>query len=446
MPEGLLGGILGGEDGKPEDGAAEAPAGAAAFAAAVAARLSGNDPGVARKTEEFLQEQTALLKVQKEHLEGEHPLRLAQLRNQLFGARLRGAFQVFVALVATVIGAIFFVMLRDAITSRRVVIEPFHAPPGLAVRGIDGTVIASGLLDELGRLQDATRSSATALGLSGAWAGNIKLDVPETGISLGEISRLLRERFGHDVRIDGELVETLAGGLALTVRGSGVPPKTFAGAATELERLTVAAAEYVYSKSQPVRWASYLTNVERFAEAIEFCRTAVAGADSPTRAELLHGWALALQSTGGSNREALSLYHEALRLKPDLWRSYNNVMNTFMILGEEEQAWRAGETMRTVAGGRPGQAPELMYQNWDYLTWNLKAWLDSTLADAAANSGVGTGATSAGPAIADIHMRLHDFEAADLALKTTKEDAHDPTITALFHFVRGRMAVETRKR
>jgi tetratricopeptide (TPR) repeat protein len=449
MPEGLLGGILGDEDEKTEVEVPEALAGAEAFAAAVAARLAGGDPNVARDTSAFLKEQTELLRVQKEHLTDEHGLRLEHLRNQLreertrqVGARLRVAFQVFIALVATVIGAICFVVLRDAVTSRRVVIEPFHAPPGLAARGIDGTVIASGLLDELGRLQDATRSGTAGLGMSGAWSGNIKLDVPETGISLGEITRLLRERFGHDVHIDGDLIETPAGGLALTVRGSGVPPKTFPGAATELDKLTVAAAEYVYSKSQPSRWAGYLSEVGRNEEAIEFCRTTVAGADPGTRAELLNDWANALENTGGSQREALSLFREAVKTKPDLWRSHSNLMNTLMILGEEEEAWRAGETMRTAAGGRPGRAPELMYQNWDLLTWNLQAWLQSVLADAAASAGAGTSVASAGLAIADVQMRLHDPETAERALKTMKEDPHDPTIAAITHFVRGRIAAE----
>jgi tetratricopeptide (TPR) repeat protein len=49
---------------------------------------------------------------------------------------------------------------------------------------------------------------------------------------------------------------------------------------------------------------------------------------------------------------------------------------------------------------------------------------------------------AAGPAIADVQARLHDPEAAELALKTTKEDPHDPTIAALTHFVRGRLAAE----
>ena len=58
------------------------------------------------------------------------------------------------------------------------------------------------------------------------------------------------------------------------------------------------------------------------------------------------------------------------------------------------------------------------------------------------NAGAGTRWHAAGPAIADIQARLHDPEAADLALKTTKEDPHDPTIAAMTHFVRGRLAAE----
>jgi hypothetical protein len=60
MAEGMLGGILGEETEKPEFEAAETLAGADAFAAAVAAKLAGNDPGVARKTEIFLDKQAQM--------------------------------------------------------------------------------------------------------------------------------------------------------------------------------------------------------------------------------------------------------------------------------------------------------------------------------------------------------------------------------------------------
>src|SRR6202050_1112300 len=349
MGESLVGGILGDEDEKPQAETPDTLATAEAFAAAVAAIASRQDPEVARKTAQFLDHQSRLLETQREHLKYEHALRLHFLQGQArevdirrFGLRLRVGFQLFLVLVATVIGIGAVIMINDAVHSRRVVMEPFDAPPALAARGLTGKVIAGGLLDELSRLQDATRSSAAALGLSGAWAGNIKLDVPETGISIGEISRLLRERFGHDVHIDGDLIESPQGVLVLTIRGNGVPPRAFAGAATNLEKLIDQAAEYVYSKSQPSRWAAVLSLNGRNAEGIEFCRPAAAGADPQTRAALLNDWANALENTGGSLREALALYREAVKLKPDLWRSYANLMNTLMLVGEEEEAWRVG--------------------------------------------------------------------------------------------------------
>jgi hypothetical protein len=49
-----------------------------------------------------------------------------------------------------------------------------------------------------------TRSSAAARGLTGAWTSNLRLEVPETGVSIGEVSRLMRDRFGHDVHIDSQ--------------------------------------------------------------------------------------------------------------------------------------------------------------------------------------------------------------------------------------------------
>lgn len=59
MAEGLLEGIVGGDDDKPETEAPEAPVSAEAFAAAVAAIASRQDPGVARKTEIFLEQQAS---------------------------------------------------------------------------------------------------------------------------------------------------------------------------------------------------------------------------------------------------------------------------------------------------------------------------------------------------------------------------------------------------
>ena len=449
MAEGLLGGILGDDDDRPQVESPEGAAGAEAFATAVAARLSANDPGVAQKTQLFLEKQARLLEVQTRHLEDEHAARLHFLRGQArevdlrrAGLRLRVGFQLFLVLFATVIGIGIALMIHDAVTSRRVVIEPFDAPSALASRGVTGKVVAAGLLGELNRLQAATKSSSAKRNLTNAWSSDVQLALPEAGVSIGELSRLLERRLGHDVHIDGDLVQTEAGGLVLTVRGDGVQQQSFSGGANELAKLTTQAAEYVYGQSEPALYSTYLTNMGRDVETIAFSQSAYAGARIEDRPYLLNSWAIALQNTTGSVRQPLALYRAAVQIKPDFWVGYNNILNALWDLGDEEGAWRAGEDMRRAAGGRPGRAPEKYYQNWDQLTWNLSTWRDSTIEDVQSNAGLGTLAASAGPALADIDARMHDEGAAELALQTTKPDSNDPTIGAVGHFVRGVLAAE----
>jgi tetratricopeptide (TPR) repeat protein len=434
MAEGLLAGVLGEEEEKPEIEAPEALASAEAFAAAIAAIASRQDPGVARKTEEFLGDQSALLKVQKKHLEDEHALRLSHLRGQRregklrrTGIRIRIVFQLLFAVVAAFIGVGVIVMVRDAVTSRSVVIDPFEAPPALAGSGLTGKVLASGLLDVLTRIQAATRSNAEHRSLSNAWTNEIAIEVPETGISIAQIERLLKTRFGHDQHIDGDLVQTEKGGLALTVRGTGILPKTFTDELRHLDTLLTEAGEYVYGQSQPGLWAAYLSNNDRYDEAIRFAQAAYATADPSERPYVLNYWANAIASKAGDGamREALTLYREALRLKPDYWTAYNNIMYALANLGDEEGLVRVGEQLKKAAGGRPGRVPESHYQNYDQQVWDLPSYRASLIADLDSHNGIGTGGAAAGAenlGVAQIEVQMHDVEAAALRLKTTPID------------------------
>jgi hypothetical protein len=454
MAEGLLGGILGGDDDKPEVEAPEALANAEAFAAAVAAKLSGGDPEVARDTSAFLKEQTKLLKVQKEHLEDEHALRLAHLRNQLneegarrFGQRLRVGFQIFVALVATVIGLGFAVMIRDAITSRSVVVDAIEIAPNIASQVPSGRIVSAGLLDVLTRIQAATRSNAEHRALSNAWTSEISIDIPETGVSMAQLERMLKSRFGHDQHIEGDLVQSGKGGLALTVRGSGIMPSTFTDAGGDLGKLLTQAGEYVYSQSQPGLWTAYLSNNGRNDEAIRFAQGSYATVAASEKPFVLNYWANAVASKGGEGptREALSLWRETLRLKPDYWVGYNNVMLGLATIGDEEGVVRVGRQMMQAAGGRPGKASENMYQNYDSTIWDLPAVRASNIADIEASGGVGTttAATGAeGLSVAAVEVQMHDLEAAVLRLKTTPIDEKNVSDVAAATFDRALLADE----
>ena len=396
---------------------------------------------LADKTGRYFDGQARLVAIQTEHLHEQREVLLSHMKLKRLSERLRVSTQLCWIAFAALLGTYLVILLHDAITSRAVIVEPFDAPPALAARGLTGKVVAGALLDRLVRLQDAARSSVTRRDLANSWTSDIKVEVPETGISLGDIDRLLKQRLGHDLHIGGDLVQTQAGGLALTVRGDGVLPKTFVGAAGELDQLTTQAGEYVYGQTQPALMAVYLLRADRYGEAIAFSRAAVLTAAVEERPFILNVWATALLPAGGSPQQSLGLERAALALKPDYWAAYTNLALTAVTMGDEQAAWRAGEDMRRAAGGRPGRAPESAYSIWDWLTGNLLAARAAVIADAEQHAGVGSTSIAADPVVAGLDADLHDDEDATLRLQSL--DTTDPYAAMMAHYVRGRLAQES---
>jgi tetratricopeptide (TPR) repeat protein len=219
-------------------------------------------------------------------------------------------------------------------------------------------------------------------------------------------------------------------------------PRTFEGAAGDLDRLITQGAEYVYGQSQPGLYGTYLTNAGRNAEAYAFIKSAYATANEAERPYLMNDWGIVLQNLGVSPRAAEPYFREAVRLNPNLWIAYANLMNVDLLAGDEEGAWRLGQIMIKRDGGRPGRAKESDFENLDLVDWNLLVWREANLADEKAHGGLGSQATASAPAIADIDARLHDPADAELQLQTAQSDAADPTIAAIGHFVHGRLAAE----
>jgi tetratricopeptide (TPR) repeat protein len=453
MAEGLLGGVPRDEDERPDVESSDARAGAEAFAATVAARLSASDSEVARETSAFLKEQTELLRVQKEHLKDEHAARLHLLQGQArevdirrFGLRLRVGVQLFIALVATVIGIGGAIVIHDAINSRSVVVEVFEISPGLAAQALNGHIVAAGLHDRLTQLQAATRTSVQKREISSAWTNDIAIDVPETGVSISQIDRILRTRFGHDQHISGSLVKADPAGLALTVRGAGVLPRTFSDGKGDLEALLTRAAEYVYGEAQPGLFSHYLANdVARYDDAIAFAKAHLATASVDDRALLLNYWANSIAGLAGANAgaEALVLHREAVRIKPDYWTGYGNVANDLSLLGDEEGAILVLLKMMKNAGGRPGKAPESEYGGYDAAVYALQVERAAALSDLAATGGISNvGYAEPELSIAQLDVQLHEVDTARLRLKTAIWDPKSHTSMAGFLFTQALLAEE----
>jgi tetratricopeptide (TPR) repeat protein len=430
---GMLGGILGKELEPPKLEAPEALARSEAFAAAVAANIAGSDAGVARKTEIFLEKQAQLLETQNKHLKDEHALRLTNLRNQISeqalrrqGMKVRMAAQCIFASLGAALCVGVIVMVYDAAHSRKVIIDPFEIAPGLNAPVLSGKIVAADLLDRLTQLQADTRTSAQKRGLSNAWANEISIQVPQTGLSIGQIENVLKARFGHDQHIDGDLVRSDTGALVLTVRGTGIVARSFTDTAGHIEDPVNAAAEYIYGESEPGLFAKYLSDIGRNDEAIAFAKVHFQNASIEEQPILLNYWANAItfKALPNANVEALSLYQEAVRIKPDYWIGYNNTLLALSNLGREEELVQLAQQMIKVAGGRPGRAPDEMYQPYDFAIFNLEAERRGALADMAGTGG-GTLTTQSGAeglSVSLLDVLLHDVASARLRFQTTVWD------------------------
>ncbi len=418
MGEGALGGLLGGEEDSPEiEGADASLLMADAFAAAISANQSSADPAVAQATRIFLDEQARLVRTQRLHLEEEHPLRLKHLYGQStegtlrrIGQRIRIGLQVFTALVATAIGGGLLVMIYDAFQSRSVVVESFDVSPALAMRGPTGKLVAQSVLDALEKLREATRSESKGLNVESAWSSDVKIEVPETGLSIGEIGRLLRERFGHDVHIGGDLVPSAEDGLALTVRGEAILPRTFTGGAGDLDKLTIQAADYVYGRSQPYQFARYLISSRRYDDALAFFPEAFArAANDEQRADFANEWGNAFE---GLNKpaQAVEKYRLAMTLKPHFWRAWGNFVNDLSLSESEEAAWQGSRVLLQAGESAPKKDRPALHDLFApaRMTLDIPLALASWLAQATFSGGSGAATVNIQPVLADFYMQVHD--------------------------------------
>jgi len=265
MAEGLLEGVLGGEEQKIDP----TVSGTEPIVGAVAANVASQHPEVAADTAAMFRKQTEVLELQKKNLEAEYKFFESEAGPRLLALRLRTAFQVFFVLVATVIGLGFAMIIRDALTAHGAVIEAFSVPPDLAQRGLTGQVIAKQVLDQLSDMEAVASvgSARPANSYGTSWGNDLKVEVPETGISFGELRRLLYEALGHETRISGEVYAT-ATGYTVTARDAERAGKAFSGRADELDALIRKAAESVFEQTQPYRFALYLFYADRRDESL----------------------------------------------------------------------------------------------------------------------------------------------------------------------------------
>jgi tetratricopeptide (TPR) repeat protein len=369
-------------------------------------------------------------------------LEMHHLRLSHFDRLLTVALKLMTSAVALLVAVGLGFMVFDAARADSVVVDAFETPPALAAEGLNGTVLASKLLDQLQMLQAETQTASAHRGIKDAWSGDIKVEVPETGVSIGELEHYLHAWLGHEIHVTGDL-ETDGDQVRLTVRGGGFEAKTFEGARKDLAQLVGQAAEYIYGEAEPYLAAAYLETHGRDLDAIRLIQAKYATSRMQDRPFLLNAWGNSLMNLS-QRAEAMAKYKEALRLKPDYWVAYANVMVAERTMGREEAAWRTGQAMAEASRRAApwGRAPQTYLGPLQGMTWDLPAERAGLIGDTEAHGGVGSSDVGSRPLIADVTARMHDPEGAELYLQTAADNGSSNWSTAMTHFVHGWQALE----
>ena len=233
----------------------------AAVSIALDQRSSPGTAAVDAEAAAFLRDQRHLINLQAEHLHEQRELQLTHLRVRRWKDRLSLWLQGLAVLAGVVIAVGFVEMAWRAHEDHGLLIDAFSVPPELSADGLSGSVVAQRFLDKFNALQTETESDRPAATFQNNWGDDIKVEIPETGLRLGEVEKLLRNRLGNVSHVTGDVYKTSTG-IAVTARLGDTPPRTFAGSPADLDLLLQQAAESVYRFSQPYRFSVYLVAVQ----------------------------------------------------------------------------------------------------------------------------------------------------------------------------------------
>jgi len=302
---------------------------------AVALALDGKgtlDPRAAA----FLEKQGRLVDLQAEELEHELNLRHWSLRVRHISDILKLSFELAGALILTAIVIFISASVWSASRDQSLVIEAFSVPPDLATKGLTGDTVATRLLDRLAELQAQTVSGRAASTYANNWGDDIKVQIPDTGVSIGELNRYLRAWLGHQTRITGNVFRTPTG-VVVAVRIGSDAGITVSGTDVDLDGLIQKAAEAVYRSTQPYRYARYLYNAKRSKEAEAAFLALIANGSQQDRTWAYDGLGDLYRSQGALEK-ARQAYQGALAVQPDFGVAFGDLAVVDTLLAHDESA------------------------------------------------------------------------------------------------------------
>jgi tetratricopeptide (TPR) repeat protein len=304
------------------------------------------------KADAFLDEQTILVRLQAKELAHELALRHWSMRFGNVSAVMKVTFEIALAFILVAIAAGIAAAIWTAVNDRGLVIEAFSVPPDLAAKGLTGEVIANKILDRLAALQAQTVSQRVSASYANNWGDDIKVQIPETGVSVGEFNHTLHQWLGHETRIRGEVYRTPRG-IAIAARVGGESTPVLRGVEGDIDALVDRTAERIYRSTQPYRYASWLSNHGRLAESNAVLQSVVGAGNAHERAWAYNGMAHNTIILG-EGAKADEFARKAIASDPHVFLPQFNLANGEADQGHDEIGLRTAEaTLKAASAGDP---------------------------------------------------------------------------------------------
>ena len=278
---------------------------------------------ISRSSHGMDDELTAYLRDQRHHLHEQ----LKQLHLDIWEKWLGVFLRAATAVVGVAFAGALAYMVWEAAHSNGLLVEPFSVPAEMAERGLTGQVMAARVLDRLLAMQADTNTGRPARSYANSWGEHaIKLDIPETGISLNELDNFLRAKLGNDTRVGGEIVRSPSG-ITLTARAGEEGAVSVSGQDADLDALVAKLAEQLYGITQPYRYAMYLATHDHADKAVpRFSELALRGSpqDRVWAYNMWGNWTPDITESRRLLIQAVAAYPDAIGARDNLGSNYFN--------------------------------------------------------------------------------------------------------------------------
>jgi tetratricopeptide (TPR) repeat protein len=296
----------------------------------------------AAEAREYLREQIEFTKLQKQNLIEQNAFELSHLRWRRFNDQMKGALQIMLVAVGGLVVAGIGAAIWNASQADGLVVDSFTAPPDFTAHGVNGEVLATDLTNHIAAIRDF--ANARSLARSGTVqqdsGQDIKVEIPDTGVSLGEVWRYLRNWLGHEHHVSGSLHRLANGDIELWALLDG-DVVSASGPPADLDALEQKVAEGIFAHVDPINEVIYLWDSGRYADAQKQAGENTQIATAPdVRADSYALWSETTFSIAGDVPLAIARDKAALALDPNLAIADIDLAEAEHALGHDEAALR----------------------------------------------------------------------------------------------------------